>query len=91
MSDFMSPEDLSRRYNGRVSLGTLERWRSQRTGPAYHKVGGAVMYAAADVLAWETRNRIRTDGGAPRSIACRRSSAQSAAEGVHSHQVVEAS
>ena len=31
---------------------TLEIWRIQGKGPSYRKVGRAVRYAEADVLAW---------------------------------------
>ncbi|PLP98746.1 helix-turn-helix transcriptional regulator [Cupriavidus pauculus] len=31
---------------------TLEIWRTQGKGPVYRKIGRAVRYAEADVLAW---------------------------------------
>jgi predicted DNA-binding transcriptional regulator AlpA len=37
----------------RMSLATIRRWRLQRTGPRWIKVGGtAVRYRAADLARW---------------------------------------
>ena len=36
---------------------TLERWRWLKTGPAYIKVGGRVVYALTDVEAYEAAQR----------------------------------
>lgn len=47
--------DLARRW--RVSPRTLERWRWQKVGPAYLKVGNHVVYRIEDVEAYETRRR----------------------------------
>jgi hypothetical protein len=45
--------DLSRRW--KLSERTLERWRWQKIGPSYLKVGGRVVYRLEDVEAFETR------------------------------------
>ncbi len=47
--------DLARRW--RVSPRTLERWRWQKIGPAYLKVGNHVVYRAEDVEAYEAERR----------------------------------
>ena len=44
--------DLSRRW--KLSARTLERWRWQKIGPTYLKVGGRVIYRLEDVEAFET-------------------------------------
>ncbi len=36
-----------------MSPRTLERWRFQRTGPSYIKVGGRVLYRIEDIEAFE--------------------------------------
>jgi hypothetical protein len=36
----------------RLARGTLAKHRVYGTGPAYRKIGGRVIYAAADVIAW---------------------------------------
>jgi hypothetical protein len=43
--------ELSRRW--KVSPRTLERWRWQKTGPDFLKVGGRVVYRLADIEAYE--------------------------------------
>jgi predicted DNA-binding transcriptional regulator AlpA len=46
-----------------MSLASLRRWRLQRQGPKYLKIGAAVRYPPADVSAWlESRP---TGGGDP--------------------------
>ena len=51
--------DLARRW--RMSARTLERWRYQRKGPAFLKIGGRIAYRTADVEAFEVARR--RDGG----------------------------
>lgn len=46
----------------RLSPRTLEKHRLFGTGPEYRKIGGRVLYAAADVLAW-------AESGAKRSTS----------------------
>lgn len=55
---FLGPADLVARYNGQVTLKTLANWRSTKTGPAYVKVGGRVMYPLDAVLEWEAQREI---------------------------------
>ncbi len=43
--------DLARRW--RISPRTLERWRWLGEGPRYLKLGGRVLYRAADIEAYE--------------------------------------
>ena len=47
--------DLARRW--RVSPRTLERWRWQKIGPAYLKVGNHVVYPIEDVERYEAQRR----------------------------------
>lgn len=42
------------RYLG-LSGRTLEKHRSYGTGPVYRKIGGRVVYAMADLVAWSER------------------------------------
>jgi hypothetical protein len=43
--------ELAERW--RVSGRTLERWRRNRTGPAWLQLNGRVLYRMSDVLAFE--------------------------------------
>ena len=47
--------ELARRW--RVSPRTLERWRWQRQGPCFLKIGGRVAYRVADIEAFEAAQR----------------------------------
>ena len=40
-----------------ISVATLATWRSIGKGPAFHKLGGAIRYAEADVEQWVSSNR----------------------------------
>jgi len=53
--DYLLQADLAQRW--RISPRTLERWRWQKVGPSYLKVGGRVVYRLEDVLAYEAANR----------------------------------
>jgi predicted DNA-binding transcriptional regulator AlpA len=40
-----------------LSVRTIQRWRWQKKGPAYLKMGNRVAYREEDVGAWEEKNR----------------------------------
>ncbi|MFB9261700.1 helix-turn-helix domain-containing protein [Bradyrhizobium erythrophlei] len=60
MSDakFLTPEEVSGRYRGEVTVGTLRNWRSMRIGPAYVKIGKAVLYPVDELEAWDRINLV---------------------------------
>ena len=41
-----------------LSGRTLEKHRTYGTGPAYHKLGGRVVYALEDLQAWANRGAV---------------------------------
>lgn len=51
----LTPCELSRRWRGLVSTGTLANWRSAGTGPKYKKIGGKVFYPIAEITKYENR------------------------------------
>lgn len=53
---FLTPEQLVKRWKEQVTIATLATWRSRHNGPAYVKVGGRVLYRLEDVIAYEARN-----------------------------------
>jgi hypothetical protein len=59
ISEYLTPEEVSERYRGAVSVGTLRNWRSMRIGPSYVKVGKGVLYPVGELEAWDQRNAIR--------------------------------
>lgn len=52
---YLTTDELSGRWKGRISVRTLSNWRSAGTGPKYTKAGGRILYPLAEVSAWETR------------------------------------
>ena len=41
-----------------LSARTLEKHRTYGTGPAYHKLGGRVVYSVEDLAAWVARGAV---------------------------------
>lgn len=56
----ISQNELAQRWQ--VSESTLERWRSQRTGPMFLRLGSQVRYRITDVEAFETQALGMTTG-----------------------------
>ena len=53
---YLTPKDVSKRYNGSISVGTLANWRTAGTSPPYIKLGGKIVYDESELEKWE-RNR----------------------------------
>lgn len=51
----LGQRDVAARW--RLSVRTLERWRSRRQGPPFLKLGGKVVYRIEDVEAYEAAQR----------------------------------
>ncbi len=49
----LSQHDVAERW--RMSVRTLERWRSLRQGPPFLKLGGRVVYRIEDIEAFEAK------------------------------------
>lgn len=56
--ELLTDDEVSIRYRRRISVGTLRNWRALRIGPAYVKVGKAVLYSRAALQAWDKRNTV---------------------------------
>ncbi len=52
-SPFLTERQLATRWH--LSQRTLQRWRKLRTGPAWLKLGGRVVYAIDEIRNYETR------------------------------------
>jgi hypothetical protein len=55
---FLTGEEVSARYRGEISVGTLRNWRAMRIGPAYVKIGKAVLYPVEELEAWDRKNLV---------------------------------
>ncbi|AHI88580.1 DNA-binding protein [Caulobacter vibrioides] len=58
---FLTTEEVTERYRGEVSVGTLENWRARRIGPPFVKIGKAVLYPIEELDAWDRRNLVACD------------------------------
>lgn len=55
---FLTAEEVSERYRGGVSVGTLRNWRTMKIGPSFVKIGKAVLYPIDELEAWDEKNRV---------------------------------
>ena len=60
MSDrkFLTADEVAERYRGEISVGTLRNWRSARVGPAFVKIGKAILYPIDQLNAWDDKNLV---------------------------------
>ena len=50
MQSFLTEQEVSQRVN--VSVATLRRWRLEKRGPVFVKVGSLVRYRPEDLDSW---------------------------------------
>ena len=50
MQSFLNKQEVSKRLN--VSVATLRRWRLEKRGPTFIKVGSLVRYRPEDLDSW---------------------------------------
>ena len=55
---FLTAEEVTERYRGQVTVGALRNWRAMRIGPAFVKVGKAVLYPVEELDAWDKKNMV---------------------------------
>jgi len=55
---YLTAEEVSERYRGGVSVGTLRNWRAMRIGPTFIKIGKAVLYPIDELEAWDQKNTV---------------------------------
>jgi hypothetical protein len=59
----LNQSELAKRWS--LSARTLERWRWQRQGPPFLKVGGRVVYRLEDIETYETAQLQHRDAAEP--------------------------
>lgn len=57
-SKFLTAEEVSLRYRGEVTVGTLRNWRAMRVGPPFVKIGKAVLYPIQELNEWDKKNLV---------------------------------
>ncbi len=55
---FLTTEEVSERYRGEITVGTLRNWRAMRVGPGFVKIGKAVLYPIDALDAWDENNLV---------------------------------
>ena len=55
---FLTAQEVSERYRGEITVGTLRNWRAMRIGPAFVKIGKAVLYPIDELDAWDKQNMV---------------------------------
>lgn len=55
-AEYLSPKELSKRWGGAVTTGTLANWRCRGCGPSYSKFGYKIVYPLEQLQAWEQSN-----------------------------------
>ena len=56
---YLTPEEVTERFRGAISTGTLANWRAMRVGPAFVKIGKSIVYPLADLNDWATQQTVR--------------------------------
>jgi hypothetical protein len=56
---WLTAVELAERW--RLTTRTLDRWRVGKYGPAWHVIGGRILYLFDDILAYEVRHRRKGD------------------------------
>jgi len=56
---FLTAEEVSKRYRGEITVGTLRNWRAMRIGPPFVKIGKAVLYPIGELDAWDKANTVK--------------------------------
>ncbi len=59
---FYPPDAPQMRAVGAIQ--TLNRWRCESKGPAYHRSGSRILYLGQDVLDWLAATRVKTNDAA---------------------------
>jgi hypothetical protein len=50
---YLTAAEVSAHFQGRISVRTLNNWRSSGGGPPFRKIGGKVLYPASELERWE--------------------------------------
>ncbi len=50
---YLTAAEVSQRFGGSPSAGTLANWRTRGEGPPYVKIGSRVLYPIEKLDAWE--------------------------------------
>jgi hypothetical protein len=55
---YLTPDEVSQRYNGKITTRTLSNWRSGGGTLPFVKIGGRVLYPLSKVVEWEAKRTV---------------------------------
>lgn len=55
---YLTPQQVSDRYGGRISPRTLANWRYLGNGPRFVRLGGRIVYALPALEEWERKRTV---------------------------------
>ena len=55
---YLTAEEVAKRYREEISVGALRNWRAMRVGPAFVKIGKAVLYPIQELEEWDRMNLV---------------------------------
>src|SRR2546421_9507632 len=67
---YLIAEEVAEQYRGAVSVATLRNRRAMRIGPAFVKMGKAILYPIDELNAWEKRTWCRVVHLDDRPLPC---------------------
>lgn len=59
-TSYLTPLQVSERYEGRISVRTLANWRSSGNGPAFSRIGGRILYPEERLMDWEEKSTVNS-------------------------------
>jgi hypothetical protein len=64
---YLSPQEVSERYDGNISVRTLANWRTTGSGPKFIKLGGNIAYPIDKLVEWESAQTVQSTSEYKRS------------------------
>ena len=57
-ASYLSTAEVAARFGGKVTEGTLRKWRMQKKGPPCQRLGSKVVYPLEQLVRWEQDQQI---------------------------------
>jgi hypothetical protein len=55
---YLTPDEVSARFGGRITVRTLANWRWAGSGPKFTRAGGRILYPVKELEDWEERRTV---------------------------------
>lgn len=64
---FLTPKEVSDRYDQKIKVRTLANWRTTGSGPKFTKLGGNIVYPIDSLEEWERTQTVQSTSEYKRS------------------------